>query len=325
MSSLVSVITPVYNAEKCLERCIDSILKQSYSNFELLLIDDGSTDASGRICDQYAKTDSRIKVFHKRNGGVSSARNIGLRNVKGEWVTFIDSDDWVHPLYLEKLLGAEKNGVDLIISNCNVDVSEESSCKLIDGMNYSLIFFEDVSCYTVPWGKLYKANIIHDNNILFKEYMHLGEDAVFIYIYMIYSQLVCLLGDAGYNYNIDPTNNSLSKRIFTIESELYGYETVFYTIDKLLIVKDIKGVAADKLNQLKAFFVRRVLNSLYYNQVNKENRISILNKLNMEIYVHYIHPNSWKDKVFYWLLLCHFYEVYDMIRFCVVKLKSKKK
>ena len=94
----ISVIIPVYNAEKCLHRCIDSILLQTYIDFELLLIDDGSTDSSGIICDGYATQDSRIRVFHKSNGGVSSARNLGLDNALGEWVCFIDSDDEIQNL-----------------------------------------------------------------------------------------------------------------------------------------------------------------------------------------------------------------------------------
>ena len=89
----ISVIVPVYNAEKYLSRCIDSILVQTFTCFELLLVDDGSTDCSGRICDEYAKRDTRIRVIHKENGGVSSARNLGLDNAKGEWICFCDSDD----------------------------------------------------------------------------------------------------------------------------------------------------------------------------------------------------------------------------------------
>lgn len=90
---LISVIVPVYNVEKYLPRCIDSIIDQTFKNFELLLIDDGSKDKSGEICDEYAKRDNRIKVFHKENGGVSSARNVGLDSAKGEWIIFCDSDD----------------------------------------------------------------------------------------------------------------------------------------------------------------------------------------------------------------------------------------
>ena len=91
----ISVIVPVYNAEKSLCRCIDSILTQTYQDFELLLIDDGSKDSSGAICDSYVAKDSRIKVFHKPNGGVSSARNLGIDNAQGEWLTFVDADDYL--------------------------------------------------------------------------------------------------------------------------------------------------------------------------------------------------------------------------------------
>ena len=91
----ISIIVPVYNAERYLHRCIDSILAQTFRDFELLLIDDGSKDNSGYICDEYAEKDERVKVWHKENGGVSSARNVGLDNARGEWVTFADSDDWL--------------------------------------------------------------------------------------------------------------------------------------------------------------------------------------------------------------------------------------
>ena len=91
----ISVIVPVYNVEKYLHRCVDSILAQTFNDFELLLIDDGSKDKSGAICDEYAAKDSRVRVFHKENGGVSSARNLGLENAKGDWIIFIDSDDWI--------------------------------------------------------------------------------------------------------------------------------------------------------------------------------------------------------------------------------------
>lgn len=103
MSVKISIIVPVYNAEKTLHKCVDSIINQSYKDWELLLVDDGSIDRSALICDDYVKQDKRIKVFHKQNGGVSSARNVGLDNVKGEWVSFIDSDDWVEIDYLENL------------------------------------------------------------------------------------------------------------------------------------------------------------------------------------------------------------------------------
>ena len=97
---MISVIVPVYNAEKYLHRCVDSILTQTFDNFELLLINDGSNDNSGVICDEYALKDSRVRVFHKENGGVSSARNLGLDNSKGEWIAFCDADDYALPTFL---------------------------------------------------------------------------------------------------------------------------------------------------------------------------------------------------------------------------------
>ena len=112
-----SVIVPVYNVEIYLPRCIDSILSQSFTDFELILVDDGSPDNCGKICDEYALKDSRVRVFHKSNGGVSSARNLGLDNVRGEWVTFIDSDDYVEVDYLKELIDAQqKNQVDYVVT-----------------------------------------------------------------------------------------------------------------------------------------------------------------------------------------------------------------
>ena len=102
----ITVIVPVYNTEKYLRRCVDSILAQTFTDFELLLVNDGSTDGSGAICDEYAQKDSRVRVFHKENGGVSSARNIGIDNAQGDWITFIDSDDRIEQRHLYLLYEA---------------------------------------------------------------------------------------------------------------------------------------------------------------------------------------------------------------------------
>ena len=104
--TLISVIVPVYNIMDCLERCVKSICAQTWENLEILLVDDGSTDGTGALCDQLAKKDGRIRVFHKENGGSSSARNLGIREAKGEWLGFVDSDDWIEPQMYERLLEA---------------------------------------------------------------------------------------------------------------------------------------------------------------------------------------------------------------------------
>lgn len=115
-STFISVIVPVYNVEEYLCKCLDSLLSQTFRNLEILLIDDGSTDRSGEICDRYANADSRIKVFHKENGGVSSARNMGLDNAKGEWITFVDADDWIDANMYENLCNeAIKSQSDIVL------------------------------------------------------------------------------------------------------------------------------------------------------------------------------------------------------------------
>ena len=117
----ISVIAPVYNTEKYLPRCIDSILAQTFTDFELLLIDDGSKDNSGAVCDEYASKDERVRVFHKENGGVSSARNVGLDNAKGEWITFVDSDDWIaETMYQEMYELATLENADIVYCDINM-------------------------------------------------------------------------------------------------------------------------------------------------------------------------------------------------------------
>ena len=117
---LISIIVPIYNTDCYLRQCLDSIINQSYKNFEVLLINDGSVDDSVMICKEFAEKDSRICYFEKENGGVSSARNLGLKNVKGNYITFVDSDDWVEENYLEVLYNALKeNEVDISISAHN--------------------------------------------------------------------------------------------------------------------------------------------------------------------------------------------------------------
>ena len=117
MNPKISVIVPVYNAEKYLPRCIDSVLTQIFTDFELLLIDDGSIDESGKICNEYADNDKRIRVFHKENGGVSSARNVGLDKAIGEWITFLDSDDSLFADFFSSFAGLLDSNVDFVTSS----------------------------------------------------------------------------------------------------------------------------------------------------------------------------------------------------------------
>lgn len=206
---MVSVIVPVYNVEKCLRRCIDSILRQTYTNFELILIDDGSTDGSGAICDEYARKDNRIKVIHRENGGLSAARNSGLEVMTGEYVTFIDSDDYVTDNYIEymytlmvenkgdisavsheMIFDDTENGLDLnensVLSYDQKDIIKEL-LKMTDAMGH------------MAWGKLYKEGLFND--IRYPE-GKLYEDLAVIYDILLKADRVVVSDARLYKYYI---------------------------------------------------------------------------------------------------------------------------
>ena len=167
MASTTAVI-PIYKVEKYLSRCVESILLQTFTEFELILVDDGSPDCCGSICDEYAKKDSRVTVIHKKNGGLSDARNAGIEWAfacsENEWLTFIDSDDWIHSKYLEVLTNAVRE-TNCQISICGFqetsnEVAEESTnslnCELYDTETF---FCEKNVNAVVAWGKLYRKEL----------------------------------------------------------------------------------------------------------------------------------------------------------------------
>lgn len=200
---IISVIVPVYNVEKYLSRCIDSILDQTFTNFELLLIDDGSNDYSGKICDEYAEKDNRIRVFHKKNGGVSSARNVGLDNAKGEWITFCDSDDYVYPLWLECFIKNMALSPDLIITGFIAQTPDGNKQRKYIKTNQltvpeaiTSLMKDDIFGYL--WCKCFKTEIIKLSNIKFNEQYVIWEDVLFIYQYLCHSYKV--VNDSSTNY-----------------------------------------------------------------------------------------------------------------------------
>lgn len=197
----VSIIVPVYKAEKYLNRCIDSIIAQTFIDWELLLIDDGSPDRSGKICDEYAQKDKRIQVIHKPNGGVSSARNNALELVKSDWLTFVDADDCLYSNALYRMICvAEKDQVDFIQCSFN-RVFEEGqhdggSSGIIPANEYVFSGYMG----THVWGAFFKTSIVRNNNLRFDTNVRLGEDQIFVLDYLLQTQKVCYIGDKLYFY-----------------------------------------------------------------------------------------------------------------------------
>lgn len=207
-----SLIVPVYNVEKYLHRCLDSILAQTFTNFELLLVDDGSKDLSGKICDEYAAKDKRIQVFHKENGGVSSARNVGISNARGAYISFIDSDDWVEKTYLEEIIS---NIGDADIMFFSFRWMYEDGCSNIvsygdkvvhgkDEIEKCILFLKHndsgLNLFGYTWNKVFKAEIIKKNDIKFIENLSVSEDEIFTLAFCINANCLRIMPALVYNY-----------------------------------------------------------------------------------------------------------------------------
>ena len=194
----ISIIVPVYNVEKYIRRCIDSLISQTFKSIEILLIDDGSTDNSGAICDEYALIDGRIKVVHKRNGGVSSARNVGLDNAAGTYIMFCDPDDYVEPTWCERMYDvmAGTEG-DVFFCACGFKRVEANSGKVINIANpvYSnqtvcvplcdaLLFIFEHGLFRSVWSSIFRTEKIQDIDLHFDENLSRNEDTLFILQYL---------------------------------------------------------------------------------------------------------------------------------------------
>lgn len=168
---MISIIVPIYKVEDYLRRCVDSLLAQTYHDFELILVDDGSPDNCGKFCDEYMALDSRIRVIHKENGGLSDARNAGLEIAQGKFIAFVDSDDWVSPYYLERMLtGLQQTNAD--ICECNIlrtdgntpddEVNDRSEIITFSAHDAMLELIQDNTFHQYVWNKLYRREVIGD-------------------------------------------------------------------------------------------------------------------------------------------------------------------
>lgn len=327
---IISIIVPVYNTEKYLHRCIDSILAQTYTDFELLLVDDGSTDSSGAICDEYALRDSRVRVFHKENGGVSSARNLGLDNAQGEWITFVDSDDWVNVKYIEHLYECVSNEIDMIFSYATIytgstKYKENYPSYIACSTDIDVMFDKnDLHWHTSPWAKLYKKELINQNSLRFDNAICVGEDLVFVYSYILVCKRIYISNITDYNYN-NIVTGSLTQRVFRFESELYGLHRITGVVKDLEKYGHINShVSKLKVDWVIGCFTRRVLNSIYHNEFfSRKKRISEIKKMDLSSYINSHRYGRGKERLLIVLLQKKWFAVYDFIRFMSVFKKRK--
>lgn len=259
MIPIVSIIVPVYNAQNTICRCINSILSQTYPNFELLLVDDGSRDESGTICDEYAEQDDRIKVFHKENGGVSAARNFALDHAQGEYIQFLDSDDWVTPDATQKLVrAAEEHQCDMVISNFYRVVDDRVSVKgdiekddVLTREEYAEHMMESPAdfYYGVLWNKLYRRTIIESHKLRMNQDISWCEDFLFNLEYIRYADRFYALNVPLYYYV--KTKGSLVSQGMSISATIQMKLTVFEYYNQLY--KDILDENEYQKSRLKVY------------------------------------------------------------------------
>lgn len=302
---LISLIVPVYNVNQYLKECIDSIINQTYSNLEIILINDGSTDNCGAICNEYALLDERIKLIHKPNGGLSDARNAGLDVVSGEYVTFIDSDDFVHPNFIE-VLYRNLIETDSDISLCkyfkfqdgdNNEFDELFNCSrsVYTGL-YMLENLNNLSMYpnnVVSWGKLYKSTIF--NELRFPV-GRVHEDEYLIH--HIYSKVrnVCYIDIKLYYYRVR-VNSIMQMKI----SKQRILDSLYAIDDRLIFMKD-NGMNY-LISETKKARAKILLNYFYKSNQSSFVRNLIFKNIENLYYINNFCLTTTKERVFFYFKL----------------------
>lgn len=304
MRPIISIIVPVYNVEVYLRQCLDSILSQTFTAWELILVDDGSPDGSGAICDEYAAKDSRVRVFHISNGGVSNARNVGMDAAKGDWITFIDSDDWVAPDFIEKLYAPIVNNPCLdfvhggMQSYCEKDgVSNYRVFKYYVGEDkaYLLKTFDG---HTVS--KLFKRDILIDNQLKFDCSILISEDHIFNVNYIQHINLYCFSDAIGYFYRLRIDSATHSRN--TAKSFLT------YLSKNTEFLKEYTN--SHQINEIDARIrwiklSDKVFYTIYYNKFDKVSAKKIAYYINKFRLCHY--QIKWRRKLYLYIFKIYTY------------------
>lgn len=264
MSQLVTVVIPVYNAEKYIERCMDSILKQTYDNIEVLAINDGSSDGSLDILKRYEENDARVRVINQKNMGVAKTRDKGVREAKGEYIAFIDNDDYIDNDYIEKLL--PRKGEEVVISGFrrpDIDGKVVQTVKLADAEWSKFV-------NPTPWAKIYRKDFLVTNKITFLD-NNIGEDIYFNLIAMLVAKNVRITNYIGYNwfFNNDSISNTKHKK--------YDQIDVMKLLDKSYEEVERRGLLERNYTLMEFFFYRFIVWFMFYagkgatkDEVNRE-------------------------------------------------------
>ncbi|WP_343290496.1 glycosyltransferase family 2 protein [Turicibacter bilis] len=316
MHNLISVIVPVYNVEDYLERCINSIINQTYTNLEIILVNDGSTDSSGIICDQYSQIDSRIRVIHKKNGGLSDARNVGLDVATGEFISFIDSDDWISLTMFSEMVSQFTDTVD-IVSAKFIETDGIVDYALFNDTNNVMIFSGEEALkahlngqyfYISVWNKLYRRDLFKQlrfpvgrlaedlyttHKLLCQSRQVVFVDKTFIYYFQREGSIMNRAGKKlifdiyegtkeQYQYlkSFTPVMKEENDRIYAkCLLKTYSYYLLYYPSEKDILCKIKREIKSLKKEDVKVYGATKLMLNLYHMSPWLPSLILKLNKI----------------------------------------------
>lgn len=283
----LSIIVPVYNVEKYIDRCLKSICQQTYRNVEILCIDDGSDDKSGIICDQYAKQDVRIRVLHQKNQGVAAARNVGLRNSTGKYVGFVDPDDWIEPQMFQMIIermeeydadigvcGFYKNWEDKEVEMQNRSMIDKNAFDREKLLFYAFKAYKHRSFARYIWNKIFKKELIERTKINFDDKMKMGEDVLFFGILALQVQRGVYIDKPLYHY-------------YQRDDSLFHGGSLKWREDSLIVYERLiqlflrNGISTDNILLVKRFYVHMA--SLLVEKAYLEHDFEVMRKMQKEM------------------------------------------
>ncbi len=312
----ISIIVPIFNAENYLKQCIQSILEQSFRDFELMLIDDGSTDNSGAIIDSYSFKDARIHVFHQANGGVSSARNAGLKHARGKWIVFVDADDYVLPDYLRHLYAGFAGGNDdrllvwgsVVISGTIRKQFPKEVMK--GGKAAQYVMNNGILALSAPYSKSFSRQVILNNGIEFPVNVKMGEDGIFLQRYLNAIETVSFISDV--DYYVHDTPGSLSKHINSFDSEWECFVTWKHLIAEYVYKYKTQFTAHDETiwnNRVGKSFIRCLFSvsqqQPQWSIIRQWNTLKEVPAQEYKEFKRYYRPKSFSEKVYKCLIDYH--------------------
>ena len=332
--SKVSIIVPIYNVEKYLRECLDSIIAQTFTDWECLLIDDGSPDKCGEICDEYAAKDCRFKVFHKPNGGVSSARNLGLDKACGEWVTFVDADDMIAPDFLSAL-------VEPTFKHEDLDFVHAGCCNYRDGkiveieQKYEPYYGSDPAYLFNKFRGLTVSKLFRLENVTywsdglplrFDENRRIAEDMAFTLDYILNVNHYAFVYETGYLYRRDNEGSATKqKRIPDFEEELHAFKALYESTKEYAQHYHLSENESEFRLSQRGTELQQVCLALYRGKYSRMERIRLLkyNFVQDELFILKYARGGWLKNLIFLLLQKRMYVFFDAVTIVLMRIKNK--